>query len=91
MWETIRNIDMPAAVYAFSDLIIIGAVKASMDSKIPVPDGISLLGYDNIFLSAYKTPPLSTMDLKEREMGSRGMGLLLDLTAGKRMKEKKIL
>jgi DNA-binding LacI/PurR family transcriptional regulator len=91
MTEIIKSIDLPAAVFASSNLIIIGAMKASMDNKIPVPDGISFLGCDNIFLSEYKTSPLSTMNLRERERSSRGMVLLLDLIAGKRIKEKKIL
>jgi DNA-binding LacI/PurR family transcriptional regulator len=91
MTEIIRSIDLPAAVFASSDMIIIGAMKASLDNKIPIPDGVSFLGCDNIFLSKYTNPPLSTMDLREREMGNRGMTLILDLIAGKKLKEKKIL
>jgi DNA-binding LacI/PurR family transcriptional regulator len=84
MIEIIRSIDLPATVFASSDLIIIGTMEASMDNKIPVPYGISFLGCDNIFLSEYSTPTLSTMDLREREMGSRGWCCSLILSQEKR-------
>ncbi|MHA2030878.1 MAG: LacI family DNA-binding transcriptional regulator [Candidatus Kariarchaeaceae archaeon] len=90
MNEIINIIEIPAAVYAASDLIVIGAMKATVDRKVEVPDEISFLGCDNIYLSEYTNPPLSTIDMNEREMGKKGMEVLIELLSRKKIKEKQI-
>ncbi|MDI9595530.1 MAG: LacI family DNA-binding transcriptional regulator [Atribacterota bacterium] len=81
----------PAALIATSDLIPIGAMKAIVERKINIPDQVSLIGLDNIFLSEYSSPPLTTIDYPKREMGYKGMEMLINYIDAKPVKENRIL
>lgn len=90
MKEKIEYIKAPAAVFATSDLIIIGTMKAAIEKGYKIPDDISFLGNENIFLSEFINPPLTTIKHPKKEMGRTAAKLLLDLMAGKKIKEKRI-
>ena len=59
----------PIAIFATSDLIAYGAMKATMNSGFEIPKDVSFLGFDNIFLSEYMTPSLTTIKQPKRKMG----------------------
>ncbi|SMQ69842.1 transcriptional regulator, LacI family [Altererythrobacter xiamenensis] len=50
------------AVFAASDLIAIGAIRALTRAGVSVPGDVSVVGYDNIPASRYITPRLTTID-----------------------------
>lgn len=49
------------AVFAGSDLIAIGAIRAIQRSGRQVPDDVAVVGYDNIKLAQYSSPALTTI------------------------------
>ena len=49
------------AVFACSDTIALGAVKCLSDMKYNVPRDVSVMGFDDISISAHSVPPLSTI------------------------------
>lgn len=49
-------------IVALSDYIAIGAIKALNESKIRIPEDISITGFDNIEISEYTTPSLTTIN-----------------------------
>ncbi len=51
----------PRAVFAMSDSIAIGAYQAIWRAGLRIPQDIAVIGYDNIELSQYLSPPLSTI------------------------------
>ncbi|WP_166786825.1 LacI family DNA-binding transcriptional regulator [Jeotgalibacillus salarius] len=59
---------LPTAVVCSNDLIAIGALKALGEHGISVPKQISLIGFDNIRLTEYTNPSLTTMQLPRVEM-----------------------
>jgi len=65
-------------------------MKAAIEKGYKIPEDISFLGYENIFLSAFTNPPLTTIKHPKKEMGRVAMKLLLDLMSNKRIKEKRI-
>jgi LacI family transcriptional regulator len=65
------------AIYAMSDNLAIGALRAFADFSIPVPDRISLIGHDGIELASYTTPRLVTIRQPQAELAARGTQLLL--------------
>lgn len=72
--EKLLNLsDPPTAVYAAGDNMAIGAIDAIRDFGLEVPGDISVIGYDDIELSRYINPPLTTIkqdtDLIGREAG----------------------
>ncbi len=49
------------AIFATSDLIAIGAIKAIQDSGLQVPSDIAVVGFDDIPTAAYFNPPLTSV------------------------------
>ncbi|MBM7580300.1 LacI family DNA-binding transcriptional regulator [Jeotgalibacillus terrae] len=66
--EWIEQGTLPTAVFCSNDLIAIGALKALSEHNISVPQQISLIGFDNVRLTEYTNPSLTTMHLPRVEM-----------------------
>ena len=58
LMETGKDFD---AVFAASDLIAIGAMRAFAESGLDVPGHIAVVGFDNIPTASLSSPPLTTM------------------------------
>lgn len=67
---------LPTAVFAASDAIAVGAMKALSDFGLKVPWDVSILGFDDTVLSAFTTPKLTTMHAPAYDMGSYGASLV---------------
>ncbi|QTL97025.1 LacI family DNA-binding transcriptional regulator [Iocasia frigidifontis] len=78
MMEIIKAEKIPTAVYTASDLMAIGVFRAIQQSGLTVPDDISVISYDNIEMSKYSNPPLTTFHVPKREIGKLAVKLLLD-------------
>lgn len=51
----------PTAVFAFNDLMAMGAYRAILERGLRIPEDISVMGYDDIELVSYLTPALTTV------------------------------
>ncbi len=71
------------AVFAISDMIAIGVIKALCDHGLRVPGDVSVIGFDGIELASYITPSLATMRQPVDEIAQMSVSLLLDGIAGK--------
>jgi DNA-binding LacI/PurR family transcriptional regulator len=52
------NVD---AIFAASDLLAIGAMRALIDQGVRVPIDIAVVGFDDIPMAAFSSPPLTTV------------------------------
>lgn len=59
----------PTAIFAGNDLMAIGALAAAREHGIRVPDGLSIIGFDDIHLARYVNPPLTTVAQPKYELG----------------------
>ncbi|SNZ20198.1 substrate-binding domain-containing protein [Cohaesibacter gelatinilyticus] len=66
------------AVFAFNDMMAIGAYKAAQERGLAIGKHISIIGYDNLELSKYITPTLTTVNQPSYELGLKAAGLLID-------------
>jgi DNA-binding LacI/PurR family transcriptional regulator/beta-phosphoglucomutase-like phosphatase (HAD superfamily) len=57
------------AVFAYNDLMAIGAMRAIRRSGRHVPGDLSVVGFDDVRLAAYVDPPLTTIAQSTAEMG----------------------
>jgi DNA-binding LacI/PurR family transcriptional regulator len=73
----------PTAVFAANDLSALGALSALAERGLRVPDDVSVVGFDDLRLSRFTTPPLTTVHQPAREIARRATDLLLDLAAGR--------
>jgi LacI family transcriptional regulator len=74
-----------SAIFAANDLSAIGVISALAAEGRRVPDDVSVVGFDDLRLSAFTTPPLTTIHQPAAEIAKRAMQLLLDLTRGKKV------
>ena len=67
----------PTAVFAANDSMAIGALSGFRDAGVRVPDGIALVGFDDIPIARFLDPPLTTVKVPIAELGRRGLQLLI--------------
>jgi DNA-binding LacI/PurR family transcriptional regulator len=72
----------PTAVFARNDYTAMGALCAAHDLGLRVPDDIAVAGFDNVPLTAYTAPPLTTVDQCISGQGQKAAELLLDRMEG---------
>jgi len=72
------------ALYAVSDSIAIGSVRALLESGRQVPQDVSVAGYDGIEVSGYISPSLTTIRQPVEEIAKATVKLLFDIIAGKK-------
>ncbi|MDQ6422053.1 LacI family DNA-binding transcriptional regulator [Paenibacillus sp. LHD-117] len=67
------------ALFCASDLMALGALNAVKQSGASVPDDISIIGFDNINLTAYCSPALTTVHQHKYELGFHSAQLLIEM------------
>jgi LacI family transcriptional regulator len=72
----------PTAVFVASDVVAFGAVQAIHHHGLRIPEDIAVVGFDDVPLANYCTPPLTTVRMPAAEMGRRAGELLLERIAG---------
>jgi DNA-binding LacI/PurR family transcriptional regulator len=78
---------LPTAVFCYNDMSALGALKRIRLSGLRVPDDISLVGFDDLFLAQYTDPPLTTVRQPKHYMGRLAMETLLRLLSGSTSEE----
>jgi DNA-binding LacI/PurR family transcriptional regulator len=68
----------PTAIFAFNDIACVGALSAAGELGLEVPRDLSLVGYDNTYLSRIRHLWLNTVDNASHEVGRRAAKCLLD-------------
>lgn len=62
-----------------NDLIAIGAIKALKERKINIPRDMKVIGFDDIQISQYLDPPLTTIRQPIYEMGEEAVEMLISI------------
>jgi DNA-binding LacI/PurR family transcriptional regulator len=74
----------PTAIFCYNDREALGAMRAVRENGLRVPRDISIVGFDDLFLSSYIDPPLTTIRQPKREMGLLAGEILLGLVGGEK-------
>lgn len=69
----------PAAVFAASDMMAAGALRAIREAGLRVPEDMALVGYDDVPIASQIDPPLTTIRQPIHEMGKLAVDLLIDI------------
>ena len=67
----------PTAILCSNDMTAIGVMRKCYSEKIVVPRDVSVIGFDNIHLSQYILPPLTTVEMSQAELGRLAFQALL--------------
>ena len=68
----------PDAVFAASDMMAIGALRALTEAGLRVPQDVSLVGFDDIPAAAHTAPPLTPVRQPTQRMGALAVETLID-------------
>ena len=77
----LKSSPRPSAVFCANDLTAVGAIRRSMQMGFRVPEDVSIISIDDIFISEFYNPALTTIHLDIAEMGRMAMELLNALLA----------
>ena len=69
---------MPRALFAFNDLMAMGAFRAVMERGLSIPEDISIIGYDDLEIAAYLMPALTTVRQPSFDLGLNAAEVLID-------------
>jgi LacI family transcriptional regulator len=73
MREILEQGEYPTAVIAISDKTAFGAMEATREIGMRIPDDIAIVSIDNTLESGYTRPPLTTVHIPKYEIGVLGM------------------
>lgn len=68
--------NLPQAFFAANDALASGALRALQEAKIPVPERVSLISFNDTSLAKYMYPKLSTVTVFTEEMGKQAIQIL---------------
>jgi LacI family transcriptional regulator len=77
----------PTAVFAANDYTAVGLLSAVRDLGVSVPQDLAVCGFDDIAISQYLTPALTTVDVDACELGERALLQLLPFARARRPTE----
>ncbi len=80
MMNLVQAGSLPSAVFASDDLMAIGAMHAAYQRGIRIPEDISIVGFDDISVSSYTNPPLTTIRQPTEKIGHVAMDTMQALT-----------
>ncbi len=69
MERIVSNPSLPTAIFCPADIYAIGAIRCAREKGLRIPEDISFIGIDDILLSRYCEPGLTTIRIDKEEMG----------------------
>lgn len=70
------------AIYAFNDLVAVGAMQVCEEAGLRVPSDVDIIGVDDIPLATIIRPQLTTLHVNLKHIGRLAMRLLLESIEG---------
>src|SRR5208337_437398 len=71
----------PTAVLCSNDMTAIGVLREAYDQDIKIPDDLSVVGFDDIRLAEFTIPPLTTVQMSQKELARIAFQALLNEVA----------
>ena len=72
-------------MFAFDDPMAIGAICAATQAGFRVPEDISIVGYDDVEMARFSSPPLTTIRHPKAELGQLAVELLVSRVRNKEL------
>lgn len=70
---------VPECYFCTNDIITYGCIKALREFNVRIPQDVSVIGFDNLPMSATMEPPLTTIDVSKTKIGYLAIRLLDEL------------
>ncbi|MBU3005558.1 LacI family DNA-binding transcriptional regulator [Paraglaciecola arctica] len=81
--EKFKNMEKcPSAIFCMNDSMALAAIRGFYDMGIQVPQDISITGFDDLEVSRYIAPQLTTIALPTEKIGEKSAEILIDMIHG---------
>ncbi|KIY23515.1 LacI family DNA-binding transcriptional regulator [Mesobacillus subterraneus] len=77
-----QNNDLPSAMVCANDEMAMGTARAIQETGLQIPGDIALVGFDDIYVSKYFTPSLSTIEVPRKQWGTLAATTLFKMLDG---------
>jgi LacI family transcriptional regulator len=68
----------PTAIFAANDSMAVGVLSALREAGVRVPEDVAVVGFDDIPIAEYVSPPLTTVRVSVAALGARAVERLFD-------------
>ncbi len=75
---------LPDAIFAANDSMAVGALSALREAGVRVPEDMGVVGFDDVPIARYLSPPLTTVQVPIAELGTRALEALLRAVRARR-------
>jgi LacI family transcriptional regulator, galactose operon repressor len=72
----------PSAVFCGNDVLAVGAIVGAKERGLKIPEELSVAGFDDMEVSAFYDPPLTTVAVPAYEMGRMAAKILIENLRG---------
>ncbi len=72
----------PTAIVAGNDLMALGVYQAARDAHLRIPEQLSVVGFDDLPVASWVSPPLTTVRQPLAQMASTATRLVIDIARG---------
>ncbi|NOH98848.1 substrate-binding domain-containing protein [Vibrio sp. 99-70-13A1] len=69
---------LPSALFVCNDMMAMGVINAAYQDGLRIPSDLSIIGYDDIHLSKYMTPSLTTIHQPKHRLGKAAVDTLIN-------------
>jgi DNA-binding LacI/PurR family transcriptional regulator len=91
MKKILEQGSQPDAVFAANDEMAIGAMRKIKEEGYLIPDDIAVVGFDNISLTDYVEPRLTTVEQPIYELGQVAMDTISNLIEGTELEDDNLV
>lgn len=82
---------LPTAIFAVSNLISLGAIRAIAEEGLKIPNDISMISFDDQPYSSFLSTPMTTVSQQSTQIGQIAIKLLIDqIESGRQLEPKGI-
>ena len=81
----------PTAVFFYNDYLAIGALRAAKDMSLRVPEDVSFVGFDDMYLARYIVPRLTTVSQPKEDLGKLVFARMLERIKDRSIRQGKKL
>lgn len=70
--------ELPSAIFACNDMMAMGLINAANEKGIKVPEELSVIGYDDVYIAKFMVPALTTIHQPKFRLGKTAVDTLLN-------------
>ncbi len=88
--EILSTGERPTAIFASNDHMAMGALEAAHEREIKIPEELSICGFDDVRMSRYAWPPLTTFHQPVRKAAGLATEMLVKLIRGEPLETRHV-